>query len=122
MYVFVSYSDTSLTSLFEKRITKFFGIPSDLVPFDPQLEKIDQRMVDIALDMPPEFKALAQSHALFLPVVVIMSRSCRLLPHPLPPEYGYSYLGLFRIIKMDVSLFLFYIEPCSPFDCSRKHM
>src|ERR1700733_15476898 len=74
-------------------------------------KSLDQR---IPRKIPPELEALIGSHASGMPVVIIMSQNCRLLPVRLPADYGQSYLGLFNVIEADVSLRLFFLT-CSPF-------
>jgi hypothetical protein len=57
--------------------------------------------------IPAEIQALVDSHTCGVPVIVVMSKSCRLLPRPLPAEYGLSYLGIFHIVQLDVGHLVF---------------
>jgi hypothetical protein len=73
----------------------------------------DRRMLE---KIPLEIQALIDSRIQSLPIVVIMARSCPLLPHPLPPEYAYTYLGLFRITNINVGLPIF-VSACLHLCC-----
>jgi hypothetical protein len=52
---------------------------------------------------PADIQALVDAHRSGIPILVIMSPSCTLMPFTLPIEYAYVYLGLFRIIELHVS-------------------
>jgi len=52
--------------------------------------------------IPVEIQVLVDSHQRDVPVVVIMTRNCSLLPVPLPTQYAYSYLGFFHLTELNV--------------------
>jgi hypothetical protein len=47
--------------------------------------------------IPSEMQILVDAHRNEIPVLIIMSHNCSLLPFDLPSKYAYFYLGLFRI-------------------------
>ncbi|KAH7919449.1 hypothetical protein BV22DRAFT_860635 [Leucogyrophana mollusca] len=53
---------------------------------------------------PPEIRVLLDSQAKRIPLLIILSRDCALMPFDLPPEYAYSYLGLFFVSDIRAEL------------------
>jgi hypothetical protein len=87
-------------------------VTADLTPGPPPRWESTNELRDqrIPQKIPDEIQALVDSFREGVPVVVIMSRDCRLVPLPLAPQYAYSYLGFFRLTGLHVGASQIYMH------------